>query len=160
MKKEFSTKWKASKQPRKQRKYRANAPLHLKRKTLRVNLSKDLRKKHEQKNILIRKGDVVKIMRGKFKKKQGKVVRVHTKLSKIVIENIQVKKMDGSKADVKIQPSNLQIVELNLEDSKRSQKLKIGQEKKKTKIKEIKPKNLVKKETPKKTDSKAIGRKK
>jgi len=34
MKKIFSTHWKASKQPRKQRKYRAKAPLHIKRKFL------------------------------------------------------------------------------------------------------------------------------
>ena len=36
MKKEFSKNWKASKQPRKQRKYRANAPLHLKRKMINI----------------------------------------------------------------------------------------------------------------------------
>jgi len=42
MKQKFSTTWKASKQPRKQRKYSANAPLHIKRKMLSANLSKTL----------------------------------------------------------------------------------------------------------------------
>ena len=42
MKKIFSKHWKSSKQPRKQRKYRAKAPLHIKRKLLNVNLSKEL----------------------------------------------------------------------------------------------------------------------
>jgi len=119
MKKKFSTKWKASKQPRKQRKYAANAPLHIKRKFVSINLSKELRKKHGKRNIPVRKGDVVKIKRGKFRKKQGKILEVKSKISKITVEGIQVKKLDGSKVNVKLQPSNLQIIELNLEDKKR-----------------------------------------
>ncbi len=58
-------------------------------------------------------------MRGKFKKKQGKVTEVSVKKSKVSIEGIQVKKQDGSKVNVKLRPSNLQIIELNLEDKKR-----------------------------------------
>ena len=125
MKQKFSTKWKASKQPRKQRKFLANAPLHIKRKFLSVNLSKDLRKKYGQRNVVVRKGDVVKIMRGKYKKKQGKVIEIKTKLQKIYIEGIQVKKTDGSKVNVMFRPSNLQIVELNIDDKKRKLKNKI-----------------------------------
>jgi large subunit ribosomal protein L24 len=134
MKQKFSTKWKASKQPRKQRKYLANAPLHTKRKVLSVNLSKDLRKKHGKRNIPVRKGDIIKILRGKFKKKQGKVIRVATKTSKIYVEGIQIKKNDGSKVDVPLRASNLQIVELNLDDRKRLKK--IGKKIEKKEIKE------------------------
>nr|AJS11693.1 50S ribosomal protein L24P [uncultured archaeon] len=112
MKKKFSTKWKASRQPRKQRKYRANAPLHLRKKFVSVNLSKELRKKTGKRNIPLKKGDKVKVMRGKFKKTTGKVLKVNLKKAKIVVEGIQVKKMDGSKANVKMQPSNLQIIEM------------------------------------------------
>lgn len=129
MKQKFSTKWKSSKQPRKQRKYLAKAPLHIRKKFLSVNLSKELRKKYNKRNIPVRKGDVVKIMRGKFKKKQGKIIKVKLKTSKLAIEAIQVKKLDGSKANVLLQPSNLQIVELNLEDRKRIQKLGAKEEK-------------------------------
>ena len=119
MKKKFSKHWKSSKQPRKQRKYLANAPLHIRKKFLSVNLSKDLRKKYGKRNIPVKKGDVVKILRGKFKKKQGKIKEVKLKTSKVIVDGIQVKKQDGSKADVKLQPSNLQIIELNIEDKKR-----------------------------------------
>lgn len=129
MKKKFSTKWQASKQPRKQRKYLANAPLHLKKKILSVNLSKELRKKYKTRNIPVRKGDVVRIMRGRYKKKQGKIIEVKTKVSKVIVEGIQVKKRDGSKINIKLQPSNLQIIELNLEDKKRQKKVE-KQEKK------------------------------
>lgn len=124
MKKEFSKKWIGSKQPRKQRKFLANAPLHIKRKFLSANLSKELRKKYSTRNLPLKKGDTVKIMRGKHKKKQGKVIDVKIKLLKIYIEGIQVKKQDGSKVPIALRPSNLQIIELNLEDKKRSKFLK------------------------------------
>ena len=123
MKKHFSKHWKSSKQPRKQRKYIANAPLHIKRKLLNVNLIKELRKKYGKRNIEVRKNDVVKIMKGKFKNKQGKVIAVNIKKLKVIVEGIQVKKQEGSKANVKIHPSNLQIIELNLDDKKRIKKL-------------------------------------
>ena len=129
MNKKFSTSWKASKRPGKQRKYSANAPLHLKKKFVSVNLSKELRKKYEKRNIPVKKGDMVKIMRGKYKKKQGKITEVKIKSGKIYIEGIQIKKQDGSKANVPIKASNLQIISLNLEDKKRSAKIerrKIG----------------------------------
>jgi len=138
MKNKFSKHWKSSKRPSKQRKYSANAPLHIKRKLLSVNLSKELRKKHERRNIPVRKGDNVKIMRGKFKKKQGKIISIDVKSSKIKIEGIMIKKQDGSKVNVKIHPSNLQIVELNLEDKKRMKTQSKKIEKKETKQEEKK----------------------
>jgi len=113
MKKKFSKHWKASKQPRKQRKYRYNSPLHLRKKFLNINLSKELRKLKKKRNIQVKKGDVVKIMRGKFKGKTGKIIEVDIKKSKVIIEGIQIKKKDGSKVNVRMQPSNLQIIELS-----------------------------------------------
>ena len=127
MKNKFSNKWKESKQPRKQRKYKANASLHLRKKFVNVNLSKELRKKypkeghkypeegHKQnkRNIQIHKGDKVKIMRGEFRGETGKVLEVNIKKSVVVIEGIQAKKQDGSKVNLKLQPSNLQIIELS-----------------------------------------------
>ena len=112
MKKKFSTAWKASSQPRKQRKYRANAPLHLRKKFVSVNLSKELRKSGNKRNIPVKKNDKIKILRGKFKGKTGKVLEVDLKYSRIIVEGIQVTKQDGSKANVKMQPSNLQITEM------------------------------------------------
>ena len=120
MKNKFSKHWKSSKQPKKQRKYLVNAPLHIRKKFLNINLSKELRKKYRRKNISGRKGDVVKIIRGKFKNKKGKIVAVKMKMSKVEIDGMLVKKQDGSKVNIKFQPSNLQIVELYLEDRKRN----------------------------------------
>lgn len=161
MKKEFSKHWKSSKQPRKQRKYRAKAPLHIKRKFVGINLSKELRKKYGKRNMVVKKGDVVKVMRGKFKGKQGKITEVKLKISKVAIEGIQVKKMDGSKVNVRLQPSNLQIIELNLEDGKRMKKERKTTEKKEDKIKvEDKKIEKEKMQTPKKIDSKKLNKEK
>jgi large subunit ribosomal protein L24 len=140
MKNKFNKSWKSSKQPRKQRKYRANAPLHLRKKFVSVNLSKELRKKLGKRNIVIKKGDKVKIMRGKYKGKTGKILEVKLKLSKVIIEGIQVKKQDGSKANVKLQPSNLQIIEMTERIKKvTTESSKKTKEKKETTKKESKP---------------------
>lgn len=119
MKKTFSKHWVASKQPRKQRKYRANAPLHILRKMMSANLNKDLRKRYRRRSFVLRKGDNIKIMIGKFKKKTGKVGVVDLKKLRVSIEGIQRTKKDGTKINVWFAPSNLQIKELNLEDKKR-----------------------------------------
>lgn len=142
MKQKFSTKWKASKQPRKKRKYIAKAPLHIKRKFLSANLSKELRKKYERRNIELRKDDKVRILRGKFKNKQGKITRIFTNLSKVTIEGIQRKKLDGSQVEIKIVPSNLQIVSLYEEDKKRFKKF--TNDKKIKEKKDLKSDNLKK----------------
>lgn len=119
MKKNFSKKWKASTQPRKQRKYRVRAPLHVKRKFLSSNLSKELRKKYLRKSFPLRKGDTVKILRGSFKKRTGKIARVEVGRMRVTIEGMQRTKKDGTKVEVFFSPSNLQIRELNLDDRKR-----------------------------------------
>jgi len=142
MRKKFSTMWKSSKQPRKQRKYLANAPLHIKKKLMSVNLSKELRKKYSKRSIPLRKKDVVKIVRGKFKGKKGKVMKVILKAQKVEVEGIQIKKQDGSKVNIRLRPSNLQITELNLEDKKRNKAMsKETKEKKETKKSENKSEN-------------------
>jgi len=123
MKKKFSTQWIGSKQVRKQRKYRANAPLHIKAKMLASNLSKALRDKFKRRAVPLRKGDSVKIMKGEFNKKIGKISVIHRKKMKVSIEGIQKNKKDGTKINVIFDPSNLQIQELNLEDKKRIQSL-------------------------------------
>jgi large subunit ribosomal protein L24 len=123
VKNSFSTTWKSSTQPRKQRKYRYNAPLHLKQKYLHVHLSKELRDKYTTRNVQIKKGDKVLVLRGKFSKKEGKVDRVSLKYEKVYITGIEMIKKDGTKLLNPFNPSNLMVVTLNLDDKKRKQKL-------------------------------------
>lgn len=119
MRKKFSRKWIKSKQPRKQRKYRYNAPLHVRQKLVSAILDKKLREEFKKRSMPLRKGDEVLIMRGKFKKKSGKISRVDLKRLKIFVENIKRKKVSGQEVEIVIDPSNVKIIKLNLDDKMR-----------------------------------------
>ncbi len=123
MKKKFSLSWEGSKQRRKQRKYLANAPLHIQRRLISSHLSKTLKEKYNRRSLGLKKGDVVKIIRGIFKGKTGKVERINLKEKKIYVTNIHIFKKDGTKTFYPIHPSNLIIQELNLDDKKRQKVL-------------------------------------
>ena len=97
----------------------------------------------------MRKGDVVRIMRGSFKKQKGKIEIVDMKRTRVIIEKIRRSKKDGTKVAVYFSPSKLQIQELNLDDKARMKSIgrKIKeqgreekQEEKKEKSKETKEK--------------------
>ncbi|MFH0949276.1 MAG: 50S ribosomal protein L24 [Candidatus Aenigmatarchaeota archaeon] len=119
MKKKFSVKWLSSKQPRKQRKYRYNAPLHRRQKMVSSNLDKLLRKELGVRSIHVRKGDEVQIMRGGFRGKRGSVTDVNLKSMKAYVDNVKRKTVSGKDVQVPIDPSNLKILKLNLDDAKR-----------------------------------------
>jgi large subunit ribosomal protein L24 len=119
MKSQFSTSWNSSIQPRKQRKFRYNAPLHAKHKFLSAHLSKDLRKKYGKRNLPLRKGDEVLVMRGSFQGKKAKVASVRLNDARVSLEGIQRSKRDGTKVNVYLQPSILQIISLSLDDKYR-----------------------------------------
>ncbi|MBW2973264.1 50S ribosomal protein L24 [Candidatus Woesearchaeota archaeon] len=118
----WSSAWKSSKQPTKQRKYARNAPKHVRSKQLSSHLSADLRKKHGKRSMRIRNGDKVKVMIGNFKGKTGKVERVDTKKQRIYITGIELLKKDGSKTLYPIKASNIMIQELDLSDKRRLKK--------------------------------------
>src|SRR3989344_6267276 len=120
--KAFSAAWKKSKQRRKQRKYRYNAPLHIKQKFIGAHMSRELRQKYGKRSAGLRKGDVVKVLRGKFRKKTGRVDRVDLKRNRIYIIGIEAKKRDGTKAFIPINPSKVMITELNIDDKQRQKK--------------------------------------
>lgn len=67
----------------------------------------------------MRKGDEVEIMRGEFKKRRGKVSKVDTKNYRVYVEGITRKRTDGTERQVPIHPSNLKIINLNLDDKRR-----------------------------------------
>lgn len=119
MKSVFSLSWIKSKQPRKQRKFQANASLHTRRKFLGCNLSKELRAKYNMRTISLKKGDKVKIMRGQFKGQEGNIDRVDIKRTKVYVSIAQITKKDGSKVYYPQNPSNLMVMSLNLDDPKR-----------------------------------------
>lgn len=119
----WSRSWKASRQPRKQRKYAMNAPLHMMHKLLGANLSKELREKYKTRSVPLRSGDKVKIMRGKFRGNTGTVDSIDLKTVKVYVTGAESVKKDGSKVMRPIHPSKLMITDLNLNDKRRQMKL-------------------------------------
>ena len=125
MKSEFNKSWNSSVQPRKQRKFVANAPNHIKRKLMGAGLDKKLRERYGIRSIEVRKGDEVKIMRGKFAKKQGKVGTVDVGNSRIQIDGVQRAKKGGEKVETWFHPSNVKIIILDDSDNRRMKRLKV-----------------------------------
>jgi large subunit ribosomal protein L24 len=111
--------WSGSVQVRKQRAYVREAPLHAKGDFVSAHLQKDLRQKYKCRSIRLRAGDKVKIMRGSFKNKTGKVDRINVKEQKVYITGIEFTKRDGSKAMYPIHPSNIIIQEPDTSDKRR-----------------------------------------
>ena len=90
--------------------------LHIKSKGIVSTLTSILRQKHNQRNIRVIKGDKIKAMRGKFKGKSGMVNRIDIKRRKVYVEGYETIKKDGTKVLIPVDPSNLQITELLLDD--------------------------------------------
>jgi len=128
MKQQWSAEWKSSIQPRKQRKYRHNAPLHVRHKFLGARLSSEYVRQFGRKSLPVRKGDEVRMMRGSSKGLKGIVDRVDLKKSKIYVEGIIVKKVDGSEVMKALEPSNTLITKPSMDDKKRQVILERTQE--------------------------------
>ncbi len=100
-------------------------------KNMNVHLSKDLISKYGIKNFPVRKGDMVRIVRGDAEKdeklnivgKEGKVIKIMTDKGKVVVENINIAKSDGKMKPRKLDPSALVLTKIVLEDKKRKERL-------------------------------------
>lgn len=111
---------------RKSRKFNALKPLHLKRKDVSSHISKELKQKLKTKvrSIVVKKGDTVKVMRGTDKGKTGRVIKIMHTERKAFVEGIAKKNAKGKELPVPLQPSNLMIIDLAL-DNHRKKKLRI-----------------------------------
>jgi len=123
MKQTWSASWNSSIKPNKQRKYRYAAPLHIQHAFLGAHLSSELRKKYKIRSLPLRKGDTVRVMRGQYKKKTGKITKILTRKQKAYIEGIDRTKKDGNKTFIPFHPSKLLITGLDLTDKKRKAKI-------------------------------------
>jgi len=113
----------SSKKPSKQRKRLFQAPLHRRGKIMSVNLSPELRERYGRRSFPIRVGDKVRIMRGDNKGVEGKVTRVDRKNYKVYVENVVRENQRGEKVPIPIHYSNLMIIELDLSDPRRKERL-------------------------------------
>lgn len=100
-------------QPRKQRKYRYNAPLHARKRMVAAHMSKELRAKlsTKRRSAPLRKGDRVKVMVGDSFGKVGKVVDVDLSSLSVFVEGITQRNAKGIEKPIPIDPSNLLLLE-------------------------------------------------
>ncbi|MBN1432256.1 MAG: 50S ribosomal protein L24 [Methanomicrobiaceae archaeon] len=116
----------ASKQPRKQRKARYNAPLHTRGKYLNAILSSDLNEKYGKKSCRIVVGDTVRVMRGDFRGEEGVIDGVDTEKGTVIVHGVSVTKVDGTEVPRPVYASNVMITKLKLEDKLREERLEAG----------------------------------
>ena len=117
-----------SSKARNQRKMRANAPAHIKRKMLSSHLSADLQKEYGKRSARVCLGDTVMVLRGgeDIRGVEGKVIGVMTDEGRITIEAVTNNQADNTAVARPIHASNVVITKLNLDDAWRKDALKRG----------------------------------
>ncbi len=127
-KQNWSKSWNSSTDPQKQRKYRQNAPQHVKDNFISANLSHNLRDKLGTRNLGIRNGDRVKVMRGDRTGAEGIVNRIDRENERVYIDGVEKEAVDGAKHQIPLRPSNVQIQSLNLSDADRLEAYDVSDE--------------------------------
>jgi len=122
----WSRSWKSSTDPQKQRKYRQNAPQHVKDNFISANLSHNLRDELGTRNLGIRNGDRVRVMRGDRKGAEGIVNNIDRENERVYIDGVEKEAVDGSVHQIPLRPSNVQIQSLNLGDEERLDKFEVS----------------------------------
>ena len=113
------TKKVSSKSPSKQRKKLYSSPIHTNKKRLKCRLDEFLQEEYGLRSLVVKTGDLVKIMRGQFRDTEGKVIRVDYKDVEVFLDNATVTKADGKEVNIPVHPSNLMLVKLEMDDERR-----------------------------------------
>jgi len=113
------TKKVSSKSPGKQRKKIHSAPIHANKNRLKCRLDEFLQEQYGLRSLVVKTGDLVKIMRGQFRDTEGKVLRVDYKDVQVFLDSATVTKSDGKEANIPVHPSNIMLVKLELDDERK-----------------------------------------
>ncbi|MBZ3936266.1 50S ribosomal protein L24 [Methanimicrococcus blatticola] len=116
--------FKTSKQPRKQRKARYNAPLHMRQKFMGARLNSDLSVKYNTRSAHVIVGDTVTVMRGDYKGVSGKVEKVDLQTGTIHVSGVVSTKVNGEEVPRPIYPSVVMITKLELKDKTREARIR------------------------------------
>jgi large subunit ribosomal protein L26e len=79
-----------------------------------------LRKEYGVRSLPIRKEDEVKVVRGSYKDREGKVGQVYRLKFAIQVEKVTKEKSSGSSVPINIHPSNVVITKLKLDDDRKA----------------------------------------
>ena len=97
---------------RKQRKRQLAAPSSIRRRLMSCHLNKSLRDQYKIRCLPIKRGDEVKILKGKSKGKSGKVVQVYRKRNVIYVDKVNREKQNGQSVFLPIRPCHCIIEKL------------------------------------------------
>lgn len=121
----WSKHWKSSNDPSKQRKYRRNAPQHVKENFISSNVSQDLRDRLGTRRIKLRTGDQIKVMRGDKSGETGIVNEIDFDNEVVYADGITTERNDGTEVQIALRPSNVQVVAMNVDDQRRMEKYEV-----------------------------------
>merc|ERR1711976_779984 len=91
------------------------APSHIRRILMSTRLSRDQRAKYNVRALPIRKDDEVRIKRGIYKGRDGKVICVYRKKWVVPVDRITREKANGAVVQIGLNPSNLEITKPKLD---------------------------------------------
>ncbi|GKT28370.1 Ribosomal protein L26/L24, eukaryotic/archaeal like protein [Aduncisulcus paluster] len=114
----------ATSSARVQRKRHFNAPSHERRVRMSSRLSTELRKEHGRRSLPVCIDDEVKVISGRFKGNEGKVVRVARASYAIFVEKCDKKKPNKQEYLIPIHPSNVVITKISFKGDSRKAILK------------------------------------
>jgi large subunit ribosomal protein L24 len=117
-----------SSQPRKERRFRFNAPMHVRQKFVHVHVAKELSSKLgiKKRSVQLRRGDTVRVMSGKQRGRSGKVLAVSMQTGRVLIDGITRKDAKGKEMQIPIYSSNLYIIDIDTSDKLRAEKLGVA----------------------------------
>jgi large subunit ribosomal protein L24 len=94
--------------------------MHERKKMLKARLDEFLQEEYGLRSLVIKKGDLVRIMRGQFRDTESKVTLVSYKKGIVYLDNTTITKADGKEAVVPIHPSNLMLVKLEMDEERKT----------------------------------------
>jgi large subunit ribosomal protein L24 len=100
-----------------------HVPKHQRDRMMGAALADALRDQYKKKTLRVVKGDSVRVLRGEYKGVEGKIEKVNTEQGTLHIEGVQRNKIRGGQVKVPIHASNVMIINLNLNDKYRSNKV-------------------------------------
>jgi large subunit ribosomal protein L26e len=104
---------------RTQRRNLYTAPSNIRRKIMSCRLSKELRLKYKVRSLPIRKNDEITILKGKAKKKSGKVTTVYRRRWVVYVDKVTKDKQNGQTVNIPIKPSYCRIEKLHLDKDRK-----------------------------------------
>lgn len=104
----------------KSRKAHFTAPSSVRRVIMSAPLSKELREKYNVRALPIRRDDVVQVVRGSHKGREGKVTSVYRLKFAVQIEKLTKEKASGAGIPLNLAASNLVITELKLDNDRKA----------------------------------------